>query len=185
MIPTPICIQEVSVPPVPAALQFVAHAAQLMHKMEGGDELAIGATVQRAYDHLHSLIVKGSGAALVATVDGQYAGCVFMEFGIGRTSYIALASALYTMPGVPRKTALQLMHAAALLCRRRGKSVVWMLAGTERNQQRRTYRGTGFAETEVPSSGNGRLYKANLSDIEIALEKRMKRRKDRIQWDQS
>ena len=152
-------------------LEDVADACHLLHEMENCPVTGIGAERGRVLEHLLHLSLSQTGIVLVAKEKRAFLGCVVLELDVIPQPGSALASCLFTDPSAPLRTAILLMTAAADVCRRLGRSSVWMTAATGKNSRRKTYERMGFRDMEM-SIDNAHLFKASLADISAALSRR-------------
>ena len=139
--------------PTYAELKSVACAAHLLHAMENGNALSVGATPQRAFDYLYAMLTSGRGTVFVAIDDNSFCGCVAMQFDVVERANAIYVGNLYVEPSAPRKTVLHLMEAVMKEAEARRAETLWLLGGTSKNKTRRTYFRLGFAPVRTTEEG--------------------------------
>jgi len=152
-------------------ISFVADCACRLREMEGGDFGGVVFTPEIATLMLRDVIAWKTGVVLVSSVQGETTGCIAVEF-LPREKG-GLIGGLVVTPGAPLKTAICLFSAAAEICLSRGLPRVFLLAGTEKNRRRPTYRAIGFRDTGI-RSGNSVLMATDTRGACEGLRRRLK-----------
>lgn len=160
-----------------ADVGYAARAAHRLHVLEGRPPGDAAETEESARRFLSGSGCRDLSVFVAARADGtpcgqsSACGCVVVQYDA--LPGWALAGCLWVDPDAPRGAALRLMAAAAGDARAWGHSEMYLLAGTERNRRRRTYRRLGFRETGITHAGAA-LMVADLGEIERGLQRRLK-----------
>lgn len=152
----------------PASLQDLRAVADMQRDLwrrEGRRRAASEALELLIERHVH-----GTGRVIIARQGGSVQGCVVLEYGnTGLRGRCAVAGGLLCYEGVPPKTALRLMQAAATQLEKDGFTEVYAMLNTPKNRHRRTYPAMGFR----PLPGQDECHRADLGLLRRALAERL------------
>lgn len=153
----------------------VGVALNELHTIENGNDLEITATPLRAAKFIKGMIMNGTGEMFCAFYNGNFLGCIALQFNIIKNSHSMLVSGLYVRPNSPKKTVLMLLRQVVIEANKRRIVNIWMLARNEKNQNRQTYKKLGFTVSGV-SAENLHLMTTTTGQFQSHIEKLLKDR---------
>jgi hypothetical protein len=121
----------------------VAHLQFRLHRMEGGTSSSSASTAERAAAYLMEMRDATLARCFVAEWKSMIVGCIVLEFSQFHAD-LATAGGLVCERIAPAKTALALMSHAARVLANMDIETVWLVASTDKNRRRATYRKLGF-----------------------------------------